>query len=104
LPSACRNQELTVSKSDATEIINQYVCVSNDVVHHVRVQWPASEPRGTPNRGQYLVAVEVLPEHDVPKNLHLMFRRSIAPHALVKLLADAVEKSAWEMVLVAHGS
>ena len=50
-----------------------------------------------------LVAVEVLPEHDGPKTLHLMFRRSISRNALLKLLDDAVEKSAWEMVLVAHG-
>ena len=53
---ACRARrsvirELTVSKSDLIEVINEAVCISNGVVHHFRVQWAASEPRWTQNRG-----------------------------------------------------
>ena len=92
-----------MSKADLTKIIDQYVCVSNDVVHHFKLQWAATEPRWAPGHGHYVVTVEVLPEHDGPKTVHLMVPISTSRDALLKLLADAVEKSAWEMVLVAHG-
>jgi hypothetical protein len=92
-----------VSKSNLTEIVNQYVCVSNGVVHHFNLQWAATEPRWAPGHAHYVVAVEVRPEHDGPKTVHLMVPRSTSRDALLKLLAEAVEKSAWEMVLVAHG-
>jgi hypothetical protein len=86
-----------VSKSDLIEVINEAVCISNGAVHHFRVQWAASE-----GRGQYVVAVEVLPEHDEPKTIHLMCRASTPRNALVKLLNDALEASSWEGV--ARGS
>ena len=86
----------TVSKSDLTQVINQHVCISDGVVHLFKLQWAASEPRA-----HYLVAVEVLPEHDEPRTVHLMLRRSIPPNALLKLLDDAVETSSLENV--AHG-
>ena len=63
-----------MSKLDLTEIINEYVCLSNGVAHHCKVQWVASEPRlgpcGLPR------SRDVLPEHDGPKTVHLMFQRS----------------------------
>jgi hypothetical protein len=87
-----------VSKSDLTEIMNEHVCVSNGVVHHCKVQWVASEPRSK-RRGVYLAAVEVVPEHDPPTTVHLMFQRSISPDALLKLLDDAVATSTCEHVV-----
>ena len=84
-----------MSKSDLTQVINQHVCISNGVVHLFELQWAASEPRA-----HYLVAVEVRPEQDEPRTVHLMLRRSIPPDALLNLLDDAVESS-WEGV--AHG-
>ena len=92
---ALRQSGATVSKSDLTQVINQHVCISNGVVHLFELQWAASEPRA-----HYLVAVEVLPEQDEPRIVHLMLRRSIPPDALLKLLDDAVASS-WEGV--AHG-
>jgi hypothetical protein len=86
-----------VSKSDLTEIVNEYVCVSNGVVHHCKVQWVASEP-SFGRRGVYLAAVEVVPEHDGSKTVHLMFQRSISRDALLKLLDDAVATSTCERV------
>jgi hypothetical protein len=100
--SAFRHQELPVLKSNLTQVINQHVCISNGVVHLFNVQWAAPEPRWAPGRAHYLVAVEVLPEQDEPRTVHLMLRRSIPPNALLKLLDDAVEASSWEGV--AHGS
>ena len=86
-----------MSKSDLTEIMNEYVCVSNGVVHHCKVLWVASEPRFG-RRGVYLAAVEVVPEHDRPTTVHLMFQRSILPDALLKLLDDAVATSTCQYV------
>ena len=93
---AFRQYGATVSKSDLTQVINQHVCISDGVVHLFKLQWAASEPRA-----HYLVAVEVLPEQDEPRTVHLMLRRSIPPNALLKLLDDAVETSSLENV--AHG-
>ena len=84
-------------KSDLTEILNEHVCVSNGVVHHCKVQWVASEPPFG-RRGVYLAAVEVVPEHDRPTTVHLMFQRSISPDALLKLLDDAVATSTCQDV------
>ena len=86
-----------MSKSDLTEVINEYVCLSNGVAHHCNVQWVASEPKFG-RRGVYLAAVKVLPEHDEPKTVHLMFERSISHDALLKLLDDAVATSTCERV------
>ena len=86
-----------MSKSDLTEVINEYVCLSNGVAHHCNVQWVASEPRFG-RRGVFLAAVEVVPEHDRPTTVHLMFQRSISPDALLKLLDDAVATSTCEHV------
>jgi hypothetical protein len=82
-----------VSKSDLTQVIDQHVCISNGVVHLFKLRWAAPEPRA-----HYLVAVEVLPEHDEARAVHLMLRRSIPPNALLKLLDDAVESSVGEWV------
>ncbi len=86
-----------MSKLDLTEIINEYVCLSNGVAHHCKVQWVASEPRFG-RRAVYLAAVNVLPERDGPKTVHLMFQRSISRDALLKLLEDAVATSTCEPV------
>jgi hypothetical protein len=79
------------------EVINEAVCISKGVVHHFSVQWAAAE-----RRRLYLVAVEVLPEHDEPKTIYLMCRASTSRRALVKLLNDGLETSSREVV--AHGS
>ena len=87
-----------MSKSDLTEIINQHVCLSNyGVAHHFKVEWVASEPRFG-RRGRYLAAVKVLPDHDGPKTVHVMFQQSISRDALLKLLTDAVATSSGEQV------
>jgi hypothetical protein len=91
-----------MSKSDLIGCINESVFVSNGVVHHCRVQWAACEPKWGGRGRHYLMAVEVLPEHDEPKTVHLMFRASTPRNALVKLLNDAVETSSRGDV--AHGS
>ena len=62
------------------------------------MEFPACCGRGR----HYVVAVEVLPEHDEPKTIHLMCRASTPRNALVKLLNDALETSSWEGA--AHGS
>lgn len=87
-----------MSKSDLTQVINQHVCISNGVVHLFKVQWAVSEPRWASGHAHYLVAVEVLPEQDEPRTVHLMLRRSTPSNALLKLLDDAVETSSWEGV------
>jgi len=87
-----------VSKSDVTEIINQYVCISNGVVHLFNVQWAASEPKSRARHAHYFLGVQVLPEHDEPRTVQLMFERSTSHNALVKLLDEAVETSSSDGV------
>jgi hypothetical protein len=99
--SAFRHQELPVSKSDVTEIINQHACISNGAVHLFNVQWAASEPRSPARHEHYFLGVQILPEHDEPRTVQLIFQRSTSRNALLKLLDDAVETSSWEGV--AHG-
>ena len=84
-------------KSDLTEMIDEYVCLSNGVAHHFKVQAVASEPRFG-RRAHYFAAVRVLPDHVGPKTVHLMFQRSISRDALLKLLDDAVATSTREHV------
>jgi hypothetical protein len=86
-----------VSKSDLTEIINEYVCLSSGVAHHFKVEAVASEPRFG-RRAHYFAAVKVLPDHDGPTTVHLMFQRSISRDALLKLLDDALALSSYERV------
>jgi hypothetical protein len=89
-----------VSKSDCTEIINQHVCISNGMLHLFNVQWAASQPRSTVRHAHYLLGVQVLPEHDEPRTVHLVLERFTSRDALVRLLDEAVETS-WDSVT--HG-
>jgi hypothetical protein len=91
----------TVSQSALKEIIDKHECVVKGVVHHFKVKWAAPEPRWTAGRGDYAVAVEVLPENYQSTTVHLLVPRLTPRNAVLKLLVDAVQTSSSEGVT--HG-